>query len=140
VEVAERQDRWSPEGSERRNGQMATRTEEGETGVTEYLEQAVEDLNEARHRAGDEVRASIDSAISRAREALDDLRVDAKERADRLRTRAEDRTSEWQQTLEGATEDARRELGLRAVRAQRTKDALDALADEIKRHKKEIAD
>ena len=41
--------------------------------------------------------------------------------------------------LEDATEDARRELGVRAVHAQRTKDALDAMSEEIKSQKKEVA-
>jgi hypothetical protein len=40
--------------------------------------------------------------------------------------------------LEDATEDVRRELGVRAVRAQRTRDALDAMADEIKEHSREV--
>ena len=49
-----------------------------------------------------------------------------------------DRAHEWQDALEDASEDARRELGVRAVRAQRSEDALDAMAEEIKRHKKEL--
>ncbi len=52
--------------------------------------------------------------------------------------RAEERAAEWQKTLEDATEDMRRELGVRAVHAQRTKDALDAMAEQIKQQKKHI--
>jgi hypothetical protein len=115
---------------------MATQTEE-QTAVT-YLEHAVEDLNQARQQATEEVRTAIDSALSRSREALDDLRSDAKERTMSLRNRAEERAAEWQQTLEGATEDMRRELGVRAVHAQRTEDALDAMAEQIKQQKKHI--
>jgi uncharacterized protein YicC (UPF0701 family) len=115
---------------------MTTKTDEQT--VVDYLEHAVEDLNVARQQAGEEVRAAIDSAISRSREALEDLRTDAQERAEKLRGRAEERAGEWQTTLEDATEDVRRELGIRAVRAQRTKDALDALADEIKSRKKTL--
>jgi uncharacterized protein YicC (UPF0701 family) len=115
---------------------MATQTEE-QTVVT-YLEHAVEDLNQARQQAGEEMRSAIDSALSRSREALDDLRADTKERTVRLRGRAEERAGEWQHTLEDATEDMRRELGVRAVHAQRTKDALDAMAEEIKQQKKHL--
>ena len=39
---------------------------------------------------------------------------------------------------EDATEDARRELGVRAVRAQRTRDALDEMADEIKGRERDV--
>jgi uncharacterized protein YicC (UPF0701 family) len=115
---------------------MTTKTDEQT--VTDYLEHAVEDLNEARQQAGEEVRAAIDSAISRSREALDDLRGDAEERAEKLRSRAEERAGEWQSTLEDATEDVRRELGIRAIRAQHSKEALDALSDEIKSQKKTL--
>jgi uncharacterized protein YicC (UPF0701 family) len=117
---------------------MAVKSQEGEQTAVDYLEHAVEDLNEARQEAQDEIRASIDSAINRTREALDDLRSNAEERAQGLRERAESRAREWQDALENATEDARRELGVRAVRAQRTEDALDAMAQEIKGHKKEL--
>jgi vacuolar-type H+-ATPase subunit H len=113
-------------------------TEEGEQTAVDYLEHAVEDLNQARQEAQEEVRSAIDSAITRTREALDDMRSGAEERAEKLRTRAEDRAHEWQHALEDATDDARRELGIRAVRAQRHDDALEAMADEIKRHKKEL--
>ena len=52
--------------------------------------------------------------------------------------RAEERAKDWQRTLEDATEDARRELGVRAVRAQRTRDALGAMADEIQEREKDV--
>ncbi len=115
---------------------MATQTEEQT--VANYLEHAVEDLNQARQQAGEEIRTAIDSAISRSREALEDLRSDAEQRTVSLRTRAEERAGEWQQTLEDATEDMRRDLGVRAVHAQRSKDALDAMAEEIKQQKKHL--
>jgi uncharacterized FlaG/YvyC family protein len=117
---------------------MTAKTQEGEQTAVDYLEHAVEDLNQARQEARDDIRSSIDSAINRAREALDDLRSNAEERAQGFRERAESRAREWQEALEDATEDARRELGIRAVRAQHTEDALDAMAREIKNHKKEL--
>ena len=106
---------------------MAQTTEQPDT-AAEHLEEALDDLNSARQSAQDELRSSIDSAISRAREALDDLRSDTEERAENLRTRAKNQAADWQ-----------RALGVRAVHAQRTKDALDAMSEEIKRHKKEVA-
>ncbi|MGA8217749.1 MAG: hypothetical protein WB771_04225 [Solirubrobacterales bacterium] len=115
---------------------MTTETEEQT--VASYLEHAVEDLNQARQQAGEELRTAIDSAISRSREALEDLRSDAQDRTVNLRSRAEERAGEWQHTLEDATEDMRRELGVRAVHAQRSKDALDAMAEQIKEQKKHI--
>jgi hypothetical protein len=117
---------------------MTTQTSE-EVGARKYLEQALEDLDQARRSATEELRSTIDSAISRSREALDHLRSDAEERGEHLRERAEERLTEWQHTLEDATEDARREFGLRSVRAQRSEDALEAMADEIKEHRKELA-
>ena len=99
---------------------------------------ALEDLNKARQTAQDELRARIDSAITRAREALDDLRSDTEESAEGMRSRAEERAKDWQRALEHATEDARCELGVRAVRAQRTRDALDVMADEIKEREGDV--
>jgi uncharacterized protein YicC (UPF0701 family) len=110
---------------------MTTKTEEREVSAAQHLEDALDDLNQARQSAQDELRSRLDSAISRASDALDDLRSDTEDRAESLRSRAEEKTKEWQHTLEDATEDVRRELGVRAVRAQRTRDALDAMADEI---------
>jgi uncharacterized FlaG/YvyC family protein len=121
-----------------KESQMAETTEQHDT-AAEHLEDALDDLNSARQSAQDELRSSIDSAISRAREALDDLRSDTEERAENLRTRAKNQAADWQRALEDATEDARRELGVRAVHAQRSQDALDAMSEEIKRHMKEIA-
>ncbi len=119
---------------------MASNTaEKSQAGAADHLEDALEDLNKARETAQEELRTSIDSAISRAREALDDLRSDTEDRAESLRERVKNQAADWQHALEDATEDARRELGVRAVKAQRSKDALDVMADEIKHHKKEIA-
>lgn len=118
---------------------MATQTEEGQQTAVDYLEHAVDDLHQARQEAQEEIRSSIDSAISRAREALDEVRSDASDRAEKLRDHAQERAHDWQQALEDATEDVRRELGVRAVRAQRTGDALDAMADEIKGRREELS-
>ena len=118
---------------------MTQTTDKQDVGAAEHLEDALEDLNSARESAQDDLRSSIDSAISRAREALDDFRSNTEERTESLRMRAKNQAADWQQTLEDATEDARRELGIRAVHAQRTEDALEAMSEEIKNHKKEVA-
>jgi len=117
---------------------MATETQETQQSAVDYLEHAVDDLNQARQEAQEDVRSAIDSAISRAREALDDVRSETSDRAEKLRARAEERTHEWQRALEDASEDVRRELGVRAVRAQRSKEAIEAIEDEIKTQKKEL--
>lgn len=112
--------------------------EQSEQTAIDYLEHAVDDLKQAGQEAGDEMRSAIDSAISRTREALEDLRTDAGERAESLRSRAEERASEWQKALEDASEDVRRELGIRAIRAQQSEDALNTLSEEIQEHRKEV--
>jgi len=116
---------------------MTTETQ-SETTVAEHLEYALDDLNEARRHAEEEFRSRIDSAITRAREALDGVRSGVEGRAEHLRESVEERAADWQRTLEDASEDARRELGMRSVRAQRTPDALDELADEIKKQRHQL--
>jgi hypothetical protein len=95
----------------------------------EYVQKALVDLDKARGRASDELRESIDSAIERLRHAASDL----------LRSRPEDETSQWEGSLERASEEVRRELGRRAVRAQRTPDALTQLSTEIRKRRSQIS-
>jgi hypothetical protein len=45
---------------------------------------------------------------------------------------------EWQRELEEASDQVRLELGIEVVRAQRTSQALDAMAHEIERRKTEL--
>jgi len=115
---------------------MATKTDE-QTAI-DHLEHAVDDLKQAGQEAGDEIRSTIDSAISRAREALEDLRTDAGDRAGRFRSRSEERAGEWQQALEDASEDVRRELGVRAVRVQGNEETLDVIEHELKERRQAI--
>jgi hypothetical protein len=93
----------------------------------DYIQQALEDLDKARGRATDELRETIDRATERLRRAASDLR-----------SRAEDETSQFEESLERATEEVRRELGRRAVHAQRTPDALTELSAEIRRRRSQI--
>jgi ElaB/YqjD/DUF883 family membrane-anchored ribosome-binding protein len=117
---------------------MSTKTDEREKSASDYLEDAIKDLDRARHDVADDMRSMIDSVIDRSREVLDQMRSDAGDRAERLKERAEHRLSEWQSTLDEASEDLRHELGVRAVRAQHTEDALETLSDEIDNRKKEL--
>lgn len=57
-----------------------------------------------------------------------------------LRKRAEDEAADWQMMLEHTTEEMRRDLGGRAVRAQQTPDALAELAAAIKKRKAQLPD
>jgi hypothetical protein len=95
---------------------------------TEYLQDALEELTHARERAGGDIRSGIDSAIERTRDAL-------KEAGDE----AQGQISEWRGTLDRTTDDMRRELGILAVRAQRTPEALRAMSAEIRKRKTEIS-
>lgn len=117
---------------------MGRQTEASDQTAADYLEHALDDLNQARQGAQAEMRAAIESAAERTREVLHGLKGDATGRAEELRTRHKEQTWEWQRELEEASDEARLELGIEVVRAQRTSQALDAMAHEIKRRKKEL--
>jgi uncharacterized protein YicC (UPF0701 family) len=117
---------------------MSTATNESEKTAAAYLEDALEDLKEARQEVTDELRTTIDSAISRAREALDQARSDVEGRAEHLKVSMEERAAEWQRMLEDASDDVRHELGVRSVRAQHSPETLKEMADEIDKREKEL--
>lgn len=94
----------------------------------EYLQKAIEDIDKARAHAGKDMKASLDTAMDRMREMAGDFRK-----------RAEEEATDWQKTIEGTTEEMRRELGRRAVRAQQSPDALTELAAEIRKRETELA-
>lgn len=116
---------------------MRTETETDPT-AADYLEHALEDLTQARQQAQEETRAVIESAVERTRDALRDLKEVAGGRAKQLRTKHQDQTLEWQGKLQYASDDVLLELGMETVRAQRTSLALDEMAKEIKRCKREL--
>lgn len=99
----------------------------GQTPV-EYLQEALDDLVKARDRAGDDIRSGIDSAIDRTRDALREAGSEAQEQV-----------GDWRRSLEKATDDLRRDLGIVAVRAQSSPEALKAMSAEIRKRKAEIA-
>ena len=94
----------------------------------DYLQDALEDLDKAREKAGEEVSASIDSA----RERISDARED-------LTDRGQDHVKDWREQLGGTADDALRELGRWAIRAQRSPEALTELSKEISKRKTEVS-
>jgi hypothetical protein len=117
---------------------MGTETDGTDRTAADYLEHALEDLREARHGARAEMRAAIESAAERTREVLRDLKGNVTGRAEELHTRHEEQTWALQRDLEKASDEALLELGIEVVRAQRTSQALAAMAQEIKRRKSEL--
>jgi F0F1-type ATP synthase membrane subunit b/b' len=101
-----------------------TRRKAPEPGTLDFLQRALEDLNQAREHAQQDAQSGIDDATERIRAAADDVRKRLREEADELQRR-----------LEHASEEARVELGLVAIRAQRSPEALSVLAREIRRAK-----
>jgi hypothetical protein len=95
--------------------------------AADFLDEALKDLGKAREKGGEEIRASIDSAIERIRET-------AKE----LGSWGQDQVGEWQKTLDAAADDALRELGRRAIRAQRSPEALTELSAEIRQRRGQL--
>jgi uncharacterized protein YicC (UPF0701 family) len=102
-------------------------TKDGHT-PAEYLQGALDELNKARERAGGDIRSGIDSAIDRTRDAMKEASSDA-----------QTQVSDWRGSLDKANDELRRELGILAVRAQRSPEALRAMSAEIRKRKTEIA-
>lgn len=86
------------------------------------------ELTKARERATGDIRQGIDSAIDRTRAAMKEAGAEA-----------QDQISDWRGTLEKSTDEVRRELGILAVRAQRSPEALRAMSAEIRKRKTEVA-
>jgi hypothetical protein len=93
----------------------------------EYLQGALEELGKARERARGEIRDGIDSAMERTRDAMKEAGSEA-----------QTQVSDWRGSLEQASEDVRRELGILAVKAQRSPEALRAMSAEIRKRKTEL--
>jgi vacuolar-type H+-ATPase subunit E/Vma4 len=107
----------------------ATRAKTPDPGTLDFLQRALEDLNRAREHAQQDAQAGIDDATERIRAAADDVRRRLREEADELQKR-----------LDRASEEARVELGRVAIRAQRTPEALNELAREIRHGKDSLKD
>lgn len=94
----------------------------------DYLQDALDDLDKARAHAQVDARSGIDSAVERIRHATTQLRDRAAEPAREFETR-----------LEQMSEDARRELGRKAVEAQQSPEALAELETAIRRREETLA-
>ncbi|MET0511852.1 MAG: hypothetical protein ABW135_09255 [Thermoleophilaceae bacterium] len=94
----------------------------------EHLRGALDELTKARERASGDIRSGIDAAIERTREAMSEAGTDAQEQV-----------SDWRTSLDKASDDVRRELGILAVRAQRSPEALRTMSAEIRKRKTEIS-
>lgn len=93
----------------------------------DYLQHALDDLARSREQAQQEVRAGIDSAVER----IHDVRTD-------LGARANDEAHELQAKLEHASDEALREFGQVAIRAQRTREGLAEMQSEIRARKRKL--
>lgn len=93
----------------------------------DHLQDALEDLNRAREQAGDDVSASIDSARERITDASEELS-----------DRGQGQLKDWREQFGSAADDALRELGRWAIRAQRSPEALTELSKEITKREAEV--
>ena len=93
----------------------------------DYVQQAMQDIDKARERVSVELRENLDAALERLRDAAGDLRK-----------RAEQQTGDWGDALEQATEDVRRDLGRRAVMAQRTPAALKEMSAAVRERRAQL--
>jgi hypothetical protein len=94
----------------------------------EHLRHALDELGKARDGASGDIRSGIDTAIERTREAMKHVSSDA-----------QDQVSSWRGSLDKASDDVRRELGILAVRAQSSPEALKAMSAEIRKRKAQVA-
>jgi hypothetical protein len=93
-------------------------------GSLDYLQMALDDLGKARTQVQKTARGNIDEAVDRIRDAVQELRGKAAEPA-----------RDFEERLEHMSEEARRELGKKAIQAQKSPEALAELSKEI-RHRK----
>jgi polyhydroxyalkanoate synthesis regulator phasin len=96
-------------------------------GVRDQVQKAIDDLRSAGEKATGDVRSRIDDAVSRLREV-----------SEGAGSKAQDQVSGWRETLDGATEDVRKELGKLAVKAQSSVEALDEIGKEVDERRKAL--
>ncbi len=104
------------------------RSRSTEKAPADYLHDALEDLDKAREKAGEEVGANIDSARERIGEAREDMT-----------RRGQDQVRDWREQFGNAADDALRELGRWAIHGQRNPDALTELSKEISQRQAELS-
>jgi hypothetical protein len=94
----------------------------------DYLQEVLDDLARAREQARQEARTGIDSAVERIRDVRTDLMLRAHNEADELQSR-----------LEHASDEALREFGRAAIRAQRSPEGLTQMQAEIRDRKRKLS-
>lgn len=93
----------------------------------DYIQKALDDLDKARERASDELRTIIDHTVDRLRKATKDMRA-----------RAGGEAAEFEDMIDRASEDVRRDIGRRAVEAQQSPEALKEMASAIRKRQAEM--
>lgn len=93
----------------------------------DHVQAAIAEIGKARQSAQGEARTQLDRATDRLGTLASDLRG-----------RAEDEADDFQSSLDRASEHLRVDLGLRAVRAQGSTEALTHLSSEIRKRKAEL--
>lgn len=101
--------------------------ERARSSTIEHLHQASAEVDKARQQATGAVRGTLDNALERLRQVSGELRQ-----------RAADQTAEWQDALEQAPDKVRREMARRAIRAQRSPEALKDLSAEIRKREADL--
>jgi Mg2+ and Co2+ transporter CorA len=86
------------------------------------VQQAIQELDLLRSHAGDDARKELDGVIDRLRDAVGELYRSTADDADAV-----------EHLLDRSSEDVRREVGRRAIRAQRSVEALTELSGELRR-------
>ena len=109
------------------HARTAAERERARESAMSHLKQASAEIDKARQETTAEVRRNLDSALERLRDVSGELQQ-----------RAHDQTSEWQDALERAPDEARRDMGRRAIHAQRTPEALRELSAEIGKREAEL--
>lgn len=93
----------------------------------EYVQEALGDIDQARLSAQGEARAQLDHTTDRLHKLAGDMR-----------TRAEDELHDLESSMDRAGEALRVEIGMRAIHAQTSVEALTKLSGELRKRKVEL--
>lgn len=88
------------------------------------LQQAIDEVDELREHAGEDLRRQLDTAVKRMRDVAGDLRE-----------RTDERTAGIERTVSRVADDAWQQLATLAIRSTRDVDALTELGNEIRKRK-----
>lgn len=91
------------------------------------LQQAIDEVDELREHAGDDLRRQLDGAVKRMRDVAGDLRE-----------RTDERTSNIERTVSRVADDAWQQLATLAIRSTRDADTLTELSNEIRKRRTQL--